>query len=456
MDLISVNPATGNKINIYNELNINDLDTLVNKSNSTYHEWSILSIDSRAVWIKKAASVLRERKTEFAVLMSTEMGKPVAQAESEVEKCAYVLEYYAENASKFLEDEFVETKYSKSIVSYRPLGVILGIMPWNFPFWQVFRFTAPQLMAGNTVVLKHSNNTTGCALAIEDVFRSAGFPDGVFSTMVVDVDKVERVIKNPFIKGISFTGSLRVGKIVAAQAGAVMKKSVFELGGSDPYIILDDADLENAANAIVNARFNNAGQTCISPKRIIVTKNKSEEFIKYILETAKTWKCDVPTKTTPNIIGPLARFDLLETFSRQIEESIRLGAKCLMGGKVWPGCGFFYQPTILVDVKPGMPAYDEELFGPAIAIITAENEDDAIRIANDTEFGLGGAIFTTDIERAEYIAKNQLQCGAVFINDFVQSDPKLPFGGINASGYGRELGIQGIREFTNIKTICVK
>lgn len=456
MDLISVNPSTGKKINIFKEIDLNKLDALMNQANNAYAQWSILSIDNRAIWIKKAAVILRERKTMLAELMTAEMGKPIAQAEGEVEKCAYVLEHYAENAERFLEDEFIESRFTKSIVSYRPLGVVLGIMPWNFPFWQVFRFTAPQLMAGNTVVLKHSNNTTGCAVAIEDVFRSAGLPDGVFTTLVVDVDTMANVIKNPIIKGISFTGSSRVGKIVAAQAGSVMKKCVFELGGSDPYVILDDADMENAANVIVNARFNNAGQTCISPKRLIVTKNKSEEFTKYILEVAQTWKCDYPTKAEPNIIGPLARFDLLETFAHQIEESINLGAKCLMGGKVWPGEGFFYQPTVLIDVKPGMPAYDEELFGPTIAIIVAEDEEDAIRIANDTEFGLGGAIFTTDIERAENIAKHQLQCGAVFINDFVQSDPKLPFGGINASGYGREIGIHGIREFTNIKTICVK
>ncbi len=456
MDLISVNPATGRKLNVYKEIGLNDLDIIIRNADSAFSYWSTLTIPNRAIYLGKAAEILRDRKSDFAKLMTSEMGKPIDQAISEIEKCAYVLDYYAENASRYLEDEIVETKFSKSWFSYRPLGVILGIMPWNFPFWQAFRFAAPQLMAGNTVLLKHSNNTTGCAVAINDIFKSAGLPDGVFTSLIVDVDKVERVIKHRAIKGISFTGSSRVGKIVASQAGSVMKNCVFELGGSDPYVILDDADLQNAAQVIVTARFNNAGQTCIAPKRIIVTKNKSEEFIKYALETAKTWQCNYPTKAEPNIIGPMARFDLLETFVNQIQSSIALGAKCLMGGKVWPGCGFFYLPTVLVDVKPGMPAYDEELFGPALVIITAEDEDDAIRIANDTEFGLGGAVFSADIERAEYIAKHQLQCGAVFINDFVQSDPKMPFGGINASGYGREIGVLGIREFTNIKTICVK
>ena len=387
--------------------------------------------------------------------MTLEMGKPIAQSRAEVEKCAWVCEYYAENAEKFLSDELITTDASKSFVTFQPLGVVLAVMPWNFPFWQVFRFAAPSLMAGNSGILKHASNVSGCALAIEEVFREAGFPKNLFKTILVPSSEMESVIKNEKIKAVTLTGSVPAGKSVAKTAGSVLKKTVMELGGSDPYVILEDADLEMAAETCVNARLINGGQSCIAAKRFIVVEKIYNEFEKLFVEKMKLKKMGDPFDES-NDLGPQASVSLRDDLHKQVEKSIKLGAELLLGGKIPEIKGAYYPPTVLSNVKKGMPAYDEELFGPVAAIIKSKDETEAIKIANDTIFGLGAAVFTSDMKRGEKIAKEKLQAGCCFVNAFVKSDPRLPFGGIKESGYGRELSAFGIKEFVNIKTIYIK
>ena len=387
--------------------------------------------------------------------MTLEMGKPIAQSRAEVEKCAWVCEYYAENAEKFFSDEMIETDASKSFVSFQPLGIVLAVMPWNFPFWQVFRFAAPGLMAGNAGILKHASNVSGCALAIEEVFREAGFPENLFRTILVPSSQMEKVIKNEKIKAVTLTGSVPAGKAVAKTAGSVLKKTVMELGGSDPYVILEDADLEMAADTCVTARFINGGQSCIAAKRFIVVEKVYDEFEKLFIEKMKSKKMGDPIDES-NDIGPQASVPLRDELHQQVEKSIKLGAELLLGGKIPELKGAYYPPTVLSNVKKGMPAYDEELFGPVAALIKAKDESEAIKIANDTIFGLGAAVFTGDVARGEKIAKEKLHAGCCFVNAFVKSDPRLPFGGIKESGYGRELSVYGIREFVNIKSIYIK
>ena len=387
--------------------------------------------------------------------MTLEMGKPIAQSRAEVEKCAWVCEYYAENAEKFLSDELITTDASKSFVTFQPLGVVLAVMPWNFPFWQVFRFAAPSLMAGNSGILKHASNVSGCALAIEEVFREAGFPKNLFKTILVPSSEMESVIKNEKIKAVTLTGSVPAGKSVAKTAGSVLKKTVMELGGSDPYVILEDADLEMAAETCVNARLINGGQSCIAAKRFIVVEKIYNEFEKLFVEKMKSKKMGDPFDES-NDLGPQASVSLRDDLHKQVEKSIKLGAELLLGGKIPEIKGAYYPPTVLSNVKKGMPAYDEELFGPVAAIIKSKDETEAIKIANDTIFGLGAAVFTSDMKRGEKIAKEKLQAGCCFVNAFVKSDPRLPFGGIKESGYGRELSAFGIKEFVNIKTIYIK
>jgi len=456
MELITYNPSTGEVLKKYTQIDDNELELKLSNSKKSFQDWSKTTFEFRASILHNVAAILEKNKKQYAELMALEMGKPIAEGISEIEKCAFVCNYYADNAELMLKPTHIDLNFSESYIAYKPLGTILAIMPWNFPFWQVFRCAAPTLMAGNCCVLKHSNNTTGSAIAIEEIFKEAGVPEGVFYSLIIDVDRVEKVISHSAVQGISFTGSTRVGKIVASQAGLAMKKCVFELGGSDPYVILDDADLDYAADIVVNGRYYNAGQTCISPKRAIITKKNEKHFIDLILAKAQKWTADNPLKQTPNAIGPLARKDLLNGFSDQVEKSITLGAKCIIGGKKIDSNGNYYLPTVLIDVKKGMPAYDEELFGPAISIITAKDEDEALIIANDTEFGLGGAVFTNDIEKGKYIAENILQCGAACVNTLVKSDPRLPFGGVKNSGYGREIGLIGLQEFVNIKIINIQ
>jgi succinate-semialdehyde dehydrogenase/glutarate-semialdehyde dehydrogenase len=405
--------------------------------------------------MQKAAGVLRDEKENYSRLMTEEMGKPINQSRAEVEKCAWVCEYYAENAKRFLLDEMIRTDASKSFVTFQPLGVVLAVMPWNFPFWQVFRFAAPGLMAGNGGILKHASNVSGCALAIQDVFSKAGFPENIFRAILLPSSKMESVIKNEKIKAVTLTGSVPAGKSVAKTAGSVLKKTVMELGGSDPYIILEDADLELAADTCVTSRLINGGQSCIAAKRFIVVESVYDEFEKLFIEKMKLKKIGNPFEEQ-NDLGPQASVKLRDELHNQVKKSIEMGGKLVLGGEIPIVEGAFYPPTVLSKVTKGMPAYDEELFGPVAALIKVKDENEAVKIANDTIFGLGAAVFTSDKIRGEKIAREKLNAGCCFVNDFVKSDPRLPFGGIKESGYGRELSIFGIREFVNIKTVYVK
>jgi succinate-semialdehyde dehydrogenase/glutarate-semialdehyde dehydrogenase len=454
MNFTSINPANGEKLKSYKGHTPKQTDQKIKQTHKAWLSWKHTLHVERSKLLRSMADVLQNRKKEFAILMAQEMGKPVAQGVSEVEKCASVCEYYAENAAKFLEDQLIETDASKSFVSFQPIGVVLAIMPWNFPFWQVFRFLAPALAAGNCGVLKHASNVPGCAIAIEEVVRQAGFPDNVFQTLLVNNLAVEKIIENPLIQAVTLTGSTNAGKQVAQKAGSLIKKTVLELGGSDAYVVLEDADLEKAAETCVNSRIINSGQSCIAAKRFIVVRSVEKEFTRLFLAKMKAKKIGDPLNAD-TAIGPQARADLRNQLHEQVKLSVKRGAKCILGGTIPKGKNAYYPATILAKVKPGMPAYEEELFGPAAAIISAKDEADAIRIANDSNFGLGAAVFTNDIERGERIAATELQAGACFVNAFVKSDPRLPFGGIKQSGYGRELGLFGIHEFVNIKTVFI-
>ena len=453
--LQSVNPANLQVVKTYPQMQPSEVNKIIDLSNNAFEEWGETSFNFRSELMMKAANVLRSKKEQYSKLMTVEMGKPIVQSRAEVEKCAWVCEYYAENAEKFLTDELISTDASKSFVTFQPLGIVLAVMPWNFPFWQVFRFAAPGLMAGNAGILKHASNVSGCALAIETVFREAGFPENLFRAILVPSTQMEAVIKNEKIKAVTLTGSVPAGKAVAKTAGSVLKKTVMELGGSDPYVILEDAELEMAAETCVTARLINGGQSCIAAKRFIAVEKIYDSFEKLFIEKMKSKKMGDPFDES-NDIGPQASITLRDELHQQVEKSIELGAKLLVGGKIPETKGAYYPPTVLSNVKKGMPAFDEELFGPVAALIMAKNEEDAIEIANDSIFGLGTAVFTKDIKRGEKIAKEKLQAGCCFVNAFVKSDPRLPFGGIKESGYGRELSSFGIKEFVNIKTVFVK
>ena len=451
----SINPSDLQVIKTYNQMQPSELIKIIDLADKAFEDWKTISFSARSKLMLKAADVLKKNKEEYSKLMTLEMGKPIAQSRAEVEKCAWVCEYYAENAEKFLSDELITTDASKSFVTFQPLGVVLAVMPWNFPFWQVFRFAAPSLMAGNSGILKHASNVSGCALAIEEVFREAGFPKNLFKTILVPSSEMESVIKNEKIKAVTLTGSVPAGKSVAKTAGSVLKKTVMELGGSDPYVILEDADLEMAVETCAAARLINGGQSCIAAKRFIVVEKIYNEFEKLFVEKMKSKKMGDPFDES-NDLGPQASVSLRDDLHKQVEKSIKLGAELLLGGKIPEIKGAYYPPTVLSNVKKGMPAYDEELFGPVAAIIKSKDETEAIKIANDTIFGLGAAVFTSDMKRGEKIAKEKLQAGCCFVNAFVKSDPRLPFGGIKESGYGRELSAFGIKEFVNIKTIYIK
>ncbi len=454
MAIIAVNPASGETIREYDELAPAEVGAIVQRVDGVYHAWRKTTFEERAACMRRAAGVLRDRAGEFAQLMTTEMGKPIKDGRAEAEKCAWVCDYYAKNAERFLKPGLVETDASKSFITYNPLGVILAVMPWNFPFWQVFRFAAPTLMAGNTAVLKHASNVPACAMAIEAVFREAGFPEDAFRTLLVGSKQVDAIIENPLIRAVTLTGSTPAGKAVAAKAGEMLKKTVLELGGSDPYIVLDDADLPTAVDVCVASRLLNSGQSCIAAKRFIVSaKNQSQFEDLYVQRMRQAIMGDPLAEETD--VGPLARHDLRDELHEQVQQSVEKGARLLLGGEIPEGDGAYYPPTVLTDVKRGMPAYDEELFGPVAAIIPVADEIEAIAVANDTIFGLGAAIFTTDIERGERLAAEQIEAGSCFVNALVKSDPRLPFGGIKESGYGRELSVYGIKEFVNVKTVYV-
>ena len=453
--LTSINPANNKPILTYDETSSEESLKIISLADDAFTIWKETSFAHRSALMKNAARVLRENSEEYSVLMTMEMGKPILQSRAEVEKCAWVCDYYAENAEMFLEDEIIKTEATKSFVSYQPIGVILAIMPWNFPFWQVFRFAAPNLMAGNAGLLKHASNVSGCALAIENVFRKAGFPENLFRTLLVKSKNSKKIISNEKIRAVTLTGSVPAGKSVASLAGSLIKKTVLELGGSDPYVILEDADLEKAAMSCVTSRLINAGQSCIAAKRFIIVESVYDKFEKLYLDLMAKKKMGDPFDEK-NDLGPQASLQLRDELHDQVLRSVKQGAELILGGTIPEMAGAYYPPTILRNVKPGMAAFDEELFGPVAALIKANDEEDAIELANKSIFGLGAAVFTKDIERGERIAKEKLNAGCCFVNDFVKSDPRLPFGGIKESGYGRELSLFGIKEFVNIKSVYIK
>ena len=451
----SVNPATGEINQKYEMHTEKGIEKIINSVDKCWHQCKKTSFFQRSQLMQSLAILLKSKKEELARLMALEMGKVLHEGVAEIEKCAWVCDYYAANAENFLENETIDSDFSKSFVSYQPLGTILAVMPWNFPFWQVFRFAAPTLMAGNTAVLKHAGNVPGCAMAIEDLFREAGFPENTFRSLLIKSDLVEAVIKHPAVKGVSLTGSASAGKSVASVAGNVLKKCVLELGGSDPYLILEDADLASAAKICAAGRLLNAGQSCIGAKRFIVVEKVYSEFLENFTYEMNNATFGDPCEPETNL-GPLARTDLRDELHKQVSDSVKKGAEVVIGGGIPDRKGAYYPPTILDNVKPGMPAYDEELFGPVASVIRVKDEKEAIHVANDTVFGLGAAVFTKNVKRGEQIAETQLQAGCCFVNDFVKSDPRLPFGGIKESGFGRELSSHGIKEFVNVKTVVVK
>lgn len=451
----SVNPATGKEIGNYKATTAEEADKALKQAQKAFEGWRVLTHKERGKLFRSVAAELRKDKERLARLATAEMGKPLQQSLDEVEKCARTFEFYAKEGPRFLRDELVETDARKSYVSYQPLGVVLAIMPWNFPYWQVFRAMAPALMAGNAMLLKHASNVSGCALAIAEVMKKAGAPKGLFQTLLLPSSEIAGIIARTEISAITLTGSTEAGKKVAATAASYIKKQVLELGGSDAYIILEDADMKLAVKTCVDGRLINSGQSCVAAKRFIPVKAVRKEFEAAVVAAMKAAAFGNPLDRN-NKIGPLARVDLRDALHRQVEESIAKGAKLLCGGYIPEGEGAFYPPTVLTNVKPGMPAYDDELFGPVASIIEAKDEKDAIRIANDNIYGLGAGIFSRNRKRAEEIAATQLQAGNCFVNSFVHSDPRLPFGGVKQSGYGRELSIFGIREFTNIKTIFIQ
>lgn len=455
MAIQSINPATGDTIRSYEETSPEAALSALQTADRAFEEWRRLDFAKRAGPLKAAATLLRKYREDYARLMAGEMGKPVAQGRSEADKCALGCEYFANNAAKFLAPETVDTEAAKSFVTFEPLGVLLAVMPWNFPFWQVFRAAAPALMAGNGMVLKHASNVPGCAMAIEKIFRDAGFPDGLFCNLLLGKERAGELIDHPLIKAATLTGSVSAGRHIAARAGKALKKVVLELGGSDPYVVLEDADLELAATVCAAARLVNSGQSCIAAKRFIVVESVREEFERLFVEKMRAQKTGDPLDETVTV-GPMAREDLRGELHSQVLRSISGGAKLLLGGELSPGKGFFYPPTVLTGVSKGIAAFDEETFGPVAAIISAMDEGDAIRLANDTSFGLGAAVFTRDTARGERIAARELHAGSCFVNAQVASDPRLPFGGIKDSGHGRELSAFGIREFVNVKTVYIK
>jgi succinate-semialdehyde dehydrogenase / glutarate-semialdehyde dehydrogenase len=459
MAIASINPATGETLQTFESLSQEQLDAKLQLAHETFRTYRRTSFADRAQMMLRAAEILEAEKKDFARVMTLEMGKPINGAVQETEKCAWVCRYYAENAEKHLADELVETNANRSYVRFQPLGVVLAVMPWNFPFWQVFRFAAPGLMAGNVGLLKHSSNVPQCALAIEDIFRRAGFPEGAFQTLLIGSDQVQFVLEDSRVAAATLTGSEPAGRSVASIAGKQIKRTVLELGGSDPFIVMPSADLEGAVKTAVKARTINNGQSCIAAKRFIVHAQIYDEFEKRFVEVMKRLRVGDPLIESIDI-GPLATAQILKDIEEQVQVSVAAGAKILTGGQKFKAegqlaLGNFYEATVLVDIPKGSPAYQDEIFGPVASLFRVANIDEAIELANATPFGLGSAAWTNDVaERGRFI--EELEAGSVFINGMVASDPRLPFGGIKHSGYGRELGEFGIREFVNIKTVWIK
>ena len=450
----SLNPSTNQLIQTYASWDSSRLEQALEKTRRAQQAWAQTSFSQRAEVLRNAAMQLRAQRDRYATLITQEMGKPLREARAEVEKCTTVCDYYAQHGEEFMRAEPVKSEASKSYIAHHPLGVVLAVMPWNFPFWQAFRAAAPALMAGNALLLKHAPNVPQCALAIETIFRECGLPDGVFTNLMIEVEQVAEVIASPHVHAVTLTGSEAAGRKVAALAGQHLKKCVLELGGSDPFIVLHDADMELAANMAVASRFMNCGQSCIAAKRFIVVPQIADEFLQKLKIKVGALKVGDPMDDATQI-GPMARLDLRDELHRQVSDSIAQGAVAITGCKPVEREGFFYQPSILDRVSPQTRAWHEELFGPAAIVIRAANEADALRIANDTRFGLGSSIWSRDTARAEQLAA-QIQAGSTFINGMVKSDPRLPFGGVKASGYGRELSRLGMLEFVNAKTVWVR
>ena len=454
MALTSINPATGEEIKTFESLTDEQIDEKLELATRAFRRYWKTPFSDRAKKMVRAAEILEQEKEEFARLMTSEMGKTFTAAVAEAEKCAWVCRYYAENAERFLSDEAAETGAARSYVRYQPLGPILAVMPWNFPFWQVFRHVAPGLMAGNVILLKHASNVPQCALAIEDVVRRAGFPEGTFQTLLVGSDKVLSVIDDPRVRGVTLTGSEGAGRQVGSEAGENIKKTGLELGGSDPFIVMPSADLEEAVNTAVTSRTLNNGQSCINAKRIIVHGEIADEFERRYVEAMQALKVGDPMDEETDM-GPLAMPQILDDVDEQVRKSVEAGAKILTGGKPMDAEGNFYPPTVITDIPEDSPAYKEEIFGPVASLFRARDIDEAIRIANDTSFGLGASAWTNDPEEQETFI-NEIEAGQVFINSMVASDPRMPFGGVKASGYGRELSVYGMREFVNVKTVWIE
>jgi succinate-semialdehyde dehydrogenase / glutarate-semialdehyde dehydrogenase len=451
--LKSIDPATGRELATFPEAGEEAVDAALSRAWEARHAWRDSGLGMRTRLLRSVAGVLRAERSRFAALCTAEMGKPIVEAEAEIEKCAWTAGWIADNSERLLADQRIESTGAETYVRYQPLGVILAVMPWNFPFWQAFRAALPALAAGNVMVLKHSSNVPQCALAIEEVFREAGVPESVFQTLLVGSAGVERIIADERVAGVTLTGSDRAGSTVAEAAGRALKKTVLELGGSDPFIVLADADVAAAATVACRARNQNNGQSCIAAKRFIVEEPVAGEFEERFVSAVAALNVGNPMDRG-NQVGPLARGDLVDDLERQVEESVRLGAKPLVGGKRIAGDGYYFQPTVLGEVLPGMPVYQEETFGPVAAVIRARDADDALRIANDTRYGLGSNVWTSDVQRGKRMAE-KIEAGLVFVNGMVASDARLPFGGVKRSGYGRELSEVGIKEFTNVQTVWV-
>lgn len=450
----SRNPFNNQVLQTFEELSDTTLIKKIELSSRTFATYKETSFDQRKKWLIKMAEILRKNKKEYADMMSLEMGKRTSEAIAEIEKCALTCDYYAENGEQFLQDTLIESDAQKSLVSYHPLGTILAVMPWNFPFWQVLRFAIPALLAGNVGLLKHASNVPQCALAIQQIIEQAGFPIGAFQTLLISSSKVQQVIENPIVKAVTLTGSEFAGSKVAEIAGKMIKKTVLELGGSDPFIVLNDANIDQAVETGIVSRFMNCGQTCIAAKRFLVDKKIEKEFVEKFTTKARMLQIGNPLEKETTL-APMARMDLVTDLEKQVNDSVKQGATILVGGKKIKGEGSFFEATILANIQKGMPAYDEELFGPVAVIIPFETETEAIEIANDTPYGLGASIWTKDVVRGESLAR-KIEAGCVHVNELVKSDPRLPFGGVKLSGYGRELSMLGIREFVNQKTIYIK
>lgn len=454
MPLISTNPATGQIIKEWSELNATEVQTKLAAADVAFKNWRIKNFAERAELLKKVALVLRDNAHKYGLIATQEMGKPIKEAQSEVEKCAWVCEYYAENAANFLSPEPAPSDASESFVRFDPMGVVLAVMPWNFPYWQLFRFAAGTIMAGNTVVMKHASNVQGCAAAIQEAFDLAGFPAGVFQNLPISSGAVEAIIRDPRVIGVTLTGSEAAGRKVAATAADEVKKSVLELGGSDPFIVLAGADIGAAAKAAATSRLLNCGQVCLAAKRFIVEESVAEQFLTEFKLAFETTVVGDPTDPDTQM-GPLMNAKAVIEIDGQVKASIQKGARLVTGGAPLNRTGAFYAPTILADVTKEMPAFTEEIFGPVAAVITVKNADEAIKIANDSQFGLSASLWTDNTELAKQIA-TQLEVGSVFINGLVKSDPRLPLGGVKRSGFGRELYSFGIREFVNVKSVWIK